>query len=116
MNDTVTSFKSIIEQLDTNRPKVEEVEWETFDMILNNCDFTKTKNAFDSMKVFYENLWRHLIFPLRDELHITQRENGRLILEWDQERRKASRYKEQIESLQVGSTVQEDGGSDTKEV
>ena len=96
---TATNLKSIVEQLDANAPKIEQIDWTIFDAILHNTDFTKTKNVLDAMKLFYQQLWAHVVFPLQDEDHIKQREIGRLIIEADENRRKAKKLEEEITSL-----------------
>lgn len=92
-------LKSIIEKIDANKPKIEEINYKIFDDILNNTDFSKTKNALESLKLFYERMWMHVIYPLEDDLHLYQRENGRLILEADTNRRKAEKYQAENEDL-----------------
>jgi len=104
MTEGTTKFKQILEKLDANRPKVEQIDWSIFDQIMNHCDFTKTEDALAALKLFYENLWMHVVFPLQDDLHSHQRENGRLIVETDGYRRKAERLGKQLQEAGVKET------------
>jgi len=97
--DTQANLREIVEKLDANAPDIKEIDWSIFDHILRNTDFTKCHDAMQSMKIFYNRLWVHVVFPLQDDLHLYQRENGRLILEADAATRKADKLEKEIETL-----------------
>ena len=101
MSDTIKTFKQTVEKLDALAPKIEKVDWTIFDRILNDADFTKCKDALESIKTFYNHLWAHVIFPLQDEFYLQQRETGRLILEWDQQKRRADKLEHELEELRA---------------
>ena len=99
MKTVAGTLRDTVKSLDLNRPKLEEVPSEFFDRVMNNTDFTKTKNSLEAMKLFYDNLWGMVVFPIMDDLEAAQRETGRLILEWDTERRKAEKAEREVETL-----------------
>jgi len=92
-------MKDIIEKIDQAAPKIHEVDYAIMDRVLNDTDFTKCQNSLEALKLFYEQMWVHVIFRLEDDLNLYQRENGRLIVEADANRRKAERLQEENETL-----------------
>ena len=108
--NTVTNFKSIIEQLDATAPKVQEVDWSIMERVMGECDFTKCNNTMAAFNLFYQQLWAHVVFPLEEENHLKGREIGRLILEADTHRRQAEKAQEEAESLR--KRLQEKGNKE----
>lgn len=103
----VPEFKNIISKVDADRPKLKEIDWSIQTRILNNTDFTKTKNTMEAMNLFYEQLWMHVIFPLEDEIYSKNREIGRILGEWIEYKKKAEKYKEELDTLR--ERLQEEG-------
>lgn len=93
------NMKNIVESLDINAPKVDEPNWAIFESMLGQVDFTKNKNVMEDLNMFYREMWRHVIFPLEDELNAKNREIGRLIIEADSFRREAKKATEELEDL-----------------
>ena len=94
-----TDLKEIVSKLDINAPRIDVVDWKIFDDIINNHDFTKCDNTLEVMKKFYTYLWTSILFPMEDELNLKDRENGRLIIEWHEQKCKAERLEKELESL-----------------
>lgn len=107
MTDTASQLKQIWEKLDASAPKIDQIDWSIYNRILENTDFTNCKDTQAVMNLFYQQLWVHVIFPLEDERHLYQRENGRFILEADTNRRKAEALQAEVESLR--EKLQEEG-------
>ena len=96
---TENEVKTIIDKIDGLSPKVEVIDWNIFDAVLHNADFTKTTNSLDALKKFYESLWIHVVFPHEEEAHLKNRENGRLIVENYTLRKKTEDLEKEITSL-----------------
>lgn len=92
-----TELKSIVQKIDEARPNIAQIDWSMFDQILHNNDFSACKNSLEALKLFYTILWQQILFPWKDELHIKDREVGRLIIEWDQERRLHQKFEKELE-------------------
>ncbi len=120
MSKEASNLKSIIEKLDTNRPTIEKIDYGIMNQILDTTNFKNCHTTIAAMNLFYERLWASVVFPLQDDLHLYQRENGRLILEYDQERRKAIHAQKKSEKLQeqidsVRKRIQEVGDFSVEE-
>ena len=96
---TSNEFKTIINKIDDMAPKIEVIDWGIFDAILHEHDFTKCKSTLDTMKKFYEYLWTHVVFPHEEEAHLKNRENGRLIVESFEYRKKAELFEAEANAL-----------------
>lgn len=102
-----TQLKETVANLDAGRPKIDKVDWAYFDQILNNTDFTKTRNTMESMQLFYNKLWGRIIFPMVDEGHEKDKTIGRLLIAADTERRKKEAVESELKSLR--ESLQEEG-------
>jgi len=77
----------------------DKVDPHLFRVIMENTDFTNCHNMMDTIMLFYHKIFIHAINPLTDEKISLQKETGRLIVQWDDEKRKNTSLQEEVKTL-----------------
>ena len=106
MFETVTKVQQKLSEEEQNP----DVSWGLFKVIMENTDFNKCPTAIDSLMLFYKKLYIHALAPLEDEKHLLHKEVGRLIIESDDNRRKAEKLEEENTSLREQVQAQNQAG------
>lgn len=103
----VQTFRDTIESLDAKAPKIEQIDYSLMNYILGSTNFQNCKTTMDALNLFYERLWAEIIFKMEDQIHVKDREIGRLILQVHEEG--LAKKKAESEADTLRKRVQEQG-------